>query len=50
MICDLAAHPAHCGAAAADPANAHLAFIRLASRGDVNRFLAGPLHPGLTRS
>jgi adenylate kinase family enzyme len=32
------------GAAAADPANAHLIFIRLASRRDVTRFLADPLH------
>ena len=32
------------GAAAADPANAHLTFIRLASRRDVTRFLADPLH------
>jgi adenylate kinase family enzyme len=32
------------GAAAADPANAHIRFIRLASRGDVTRFLADPLH------
>lgn len=31
-------------AAAADPANAHLAFIRLAGRRDVARFLADPLH------
>ena len=31
-------------AAAADPANAHIRFIRLASRGDVTRFLADPLH------
>jgi adenylate kinase family enzyme len=39
------------GAAAADPANAHLTFIRLASRGDVNRFLADPNdYPRLTRS
>ncbi len=30
------------GAAAADPANAHLTFIRLTSRGDVARFLARP--------
>jgi adenylate kinase family enzyme len=32
------------GAAAADPANAHLTFIRLTSREDVGRFLADPLH------
>ena len=31
------------GSAAADPANAHLTFIRLASRRDVARFLADPL-------
>jgi adenylate kinase family enzyme len=31
------------GAAARDPANAHLTFIRLGSRGDIDRFLAGPL-------
>lgn len=30
------------GAAAADPANAHLTFIRLTSRRDVARFLADP--------
>ena len=30
------------GAAAADPANAHLTFIHLVSRGDVSRFLADP--------
>jgi adenylate kinase family enzyme len=30
------------GAAAADPANAHLTFIRLTSRRDVTRFLADP--------
>jgi adenylate kinase family enzyme len=30
------------GTAAADPANAHLTFIRLASRGDINHFLAKP--------
>ena len=32
------------GAAAIDPANAHLTFIRLTSRADVARFLADPLH------
>jgi len=32
------------GAAAADPANAHLTFIRLTSRRDVARFVADPLH------
>jgi adenylate kinase family enzyme len=32
------------GAAAADPANAHLTFIHLTSRPDVSRFLADPLH------
>jgi adenylate kinase family enzyme len=32
------------GAAAADQANAHLTFIRLASRRDVTRFLVDPLH------
>ena len=32
------------GAAAADPANAHLTFIRLTSRRDISRFLADPLH------
>jgi adenylate kinase family enzyme len=32
------------GAAAADPASAHLTFIRLASRRDITRFLADPLH------
>jgi adenylate kinase family enzyme len=31
-------------AAAADPANAHLTFIRLTSRRHVSRFLADPLH------
>lgn len=31
------------GSAAADPANAHLTFIRLASRRNVARFLADPL-------
>jgi adenylate kinase family enzyme len=31
-------------AAAADPANAHLTFIRLASHKDMTRFLADPLH------
>lgn len=30
-------------AAAKDPANAHLAFIRLGSRRDIDRFLTGPL-------
>lgn len=30
------------GAAAKDPANAHLAFIRLAGRRDITRFLTGP--------
>jgi hypothetical protein len=30
------------GTAAADPANAHLTFIRLTSRRDVARFLADP--------
>jgi adenylate kinase family enzyme len=30
------------GTAAADPANAHLAFIRLTSRRDITRFLAEP--------
>jgi adenylate kinase family enzyme len=35
------------GAAAADPANAHLTFIRLTSRRDVARFLANPCgYPG----
>jgi len=29
--------------AAKDPANAHLTFIRLGSRRDIDRFLAGPL-------
>jgi adenylate kinase family enzyme len=29
------------GAAAADPANAHLTFVRLTSRRDITRFLAG---------
>jgi adenylate kinase family enzyme len=29
-------------AAAADPANAHLTFVRLGGRGDVTRFLADP--------
>jgi adenylate kinase family enzyme len=28
-------------AAATDPDNAHLTFVRLSSRGDINRFLAG---------
>jgi adenylate kinase family enzyme len=37
------------GFAARDPANAHLAFIRLASRRDVARFLAGPLDYGRLR-
>jgi adenylate kinase family enzyme len=32
------------GAAAADPANAHLTFIRLTSRRHISRFLADPLH------
>ncbi|MCW2895654.1 MAG: adenylate kinase, partial [Actinomycetia bacterium] len=32
------------GDAAADPANAHLTFIRLTSRRDITRFLADPLH------
>jgi len=32
------------GAAAADPANAHLIFIRLTSRRHISRFLADPLH------
>jgi adenylate kinase family enzyme len=32
------------GSAARDPANAHLAFIRLTSRRAVARFLADPLH------
>jgi adenylate kinase family enzyme len=32
------------GAAAADPANAHLTFIRLTSRRHTSRFLADPLH------
>jgi adenylate kinase family enzyme len=32
------------GSAARDPANAHLAFIRLTSRRDVARFLADPAH------
>jgi adenylate kinase family enzyme len=31
-------------AAATDPANAHLTFIRLASHKDMTRFLADPLH------
>jgi adenylate kinase family enzyme len=39
-----AKHQARYGAAAADPANAHLTFIRLTSRGDTERFLADPLH------
>ena len=41
-----AKYRARYGAAAADPANAHLTFIRLASRRDVTRFLADPAgHP-----
>jgi adenylate kinase family enzyme len=36
------------GAAAADPANAHLAFVRLGSQRDVDRFLADP--PGYAGS
>jgi hypothetical protein len=39
-----AEYRARYGAAAADPANAHLTFIRLTSRRDVARFLADPLH------
>ena len=35
-------------AAASDPANAHLRFVRLASRRDVARFLAGARSPGET--
>lgn len=38
-----AEYRARYGSAAADPANAHLTFIRLASRRDVARFLADPL-------
>jgi hypothetical protein len=37
-------------AAAADPANAHLAFIRLTSRKDVARFLADPLRYANSRA
>jgi adenylate kinase family enzyme len=37
-----ATYRARYGAAAADPANAHLAFIHLVSRDDVSRFLADP--------
>ena len=39
-----AEYRARYGAALADPANAHLAFIRLTSRRDVARFVADPLH------
>ena len=39
-----AEYRARYGAALADPANAHLAFIRLTSRRDVARFMADPLH------
>ena len=39
-----AEYRARYGAAAADPANAHLTFIHLTSRRDVARFLADPLH------
>jgi adenylate kinase family enzyme len=38
-----AKYRARYGAAVADPANAHLTFIRLTSRADVARFLANPL-------
>ncbi|HEY6493895.1 MAG TPA: hypothetical protein VIZ43_11510 [Trebonia sp.] len=37
-----AKYRARYGAAVADPANAHLTFIRLATRRDVTRFLADP--------
>ena len=37
-----AKYRARYGAAPADPANAHLTFIRLTSRRDVSRFLADP--------
>jgi adenylate kinase family enzyme len=37
-----AKYRARYGAAAADPANAHLTFIRLGSRREVSRFLAAP--------
>jgi len=39
-----AEYRARYGAAPDDPANAHLAFIRLTSRRDVARFMADPLH------
>ena len=39
-----AEYRARYGAAPADPANVHLAFIRLTSRRNVARFLADPLH------
>lgn len=39
-----AKYRARYGAAAADPVNAHLTFIRLASRRDIDCFLADPLH------
>jgi adenylate kinase family enzyme len=38
-----ARYRAQYGAAATDPGNAHLTFIRLAGRGDVDRFLADPV-------
>lgn len=37
-----ARYRAQYGAAAADPGNAHLTFVHLTSRGDVDRFLADP--------
>jgi adenylate kinase family enzyme len=37
-----ARYRAQYGAAATDPGNAHLTFIRLTGRGDVGRFLADP--------
>jgi hypothetical protein len=37
-----ATYRARYGAAAADPANAHLTFIHLTSRDDASRFLADP--------
>lgn len=39
-----AKYRARYGAAAADSVNAHLTFIRLTSRGDIDCFLADPLH------
>jgi len=38
-----ARYRARYGAAAADPANAHLTFVRLTSRGEITRFVADPL-------